>query len=72
MNAEKIQEILAVVLVILFGANVALTAAKTICDKIVEKFGNESAGKLSAVFAKIAGIISKVLEFVSANTVKKA
>lgn len=71
MDNTKLELILGYLVFGLFALNIALTAAKTITEKVAETFKKENAGKLALTLGKIADIIAKILSFISANTQKK-
>jgi 2-phosphoglycerate kinase len=71
MDNSKLELILGYLVFGLFALNIALTAAKSVAEKVAETFKKEDAGKVAITLGKIAEIIAKVLSFISANTTKK-
>ena len=68
-NQDLFTKIITYVSVVLVSANAVLTAIKTICDSVIEKFNKGQ--NVSEWTVKIAKFVSAVLSFITANTQKK-
>lgn len=68
-NQDLFTKIITYVSVILVSANAVLTAIKTICDSVIEKFNKGQS--VSEWTVKIVKFVSAVLSFITANTQKK-
>lgn len=59
----------AMMLVYVIALNVALTGVKKALDKVKDKTQNDWDNKISDAIGKVLGLLSKILEFASANSV---